>query len=144
MVSKTSDTDSSSSGGLFGASAAPPDGLFSSLAAGGGDSKETTGLFGQPLFGGGGGSSFSFSGLAANVDTQPAAFKKDNSKPFSWSGAGQKLFNQEEGEEDGEEVTQGDDPHFEPVVPLPDLVEVKTGNLLIYPHLSIVIIRCCI
>lgn len=76
MVSKTSDTDSSSSGGLFGASAAPPDGLFSSLAAGGGDSKETTGLFGQPLFGGGGGSSFSFSGLAANVDTQPPAFKK--------------------------------------------------------------------
>lgn len=68
----------------------------------------------------------------------------DDSKPFSWSGAGQKLFNQEEGEEDGEEVTQGDDPHFEPVVPLPDLVEVKTGNLLIYPHLSTVIIRCCI
>lgn len=128
VVSKTSDTDSSSSGGLFGASAAPPGGLFSSLAAGGGDSKETTGLFGQPLFGGGGGSSFSFSGLAANVDTQPPAFKKDDSKPFSWSGAGQKLFNQEEGEEDGEEVTQGDDPHFEPVVPLPDLVEVKTGE----------------
>nr|XP_034306449.1 RANBP2-like and GRIP domain-containing protein 5/6 isoform X2 [Crassostrea gigas] len=128
MVSKTSDTDSSSSGGLFGASAAPPGGLFCSLAAGGGDSKETTGLFGQPLFGGGGGSSFSFSGLAANVDTQPAAFKKDNSKPFSWSGAGQKLFNQEEGEEDGEEVTQGYDPHFKPVVPLPDLVKVKTGE----------------
>lgn len=76
MVSKTSDIDSSSSGGLFGASAAPPGGLFSSIAAGGGDSKETTGLFGQPLFGGGGGSSFSFSGLAANVDTQPTAFKK--------------------------------------------------------------------
>lgn len=52
----------------------------------------------------------------------------DDNKPFNWSGAGQKLFNQEEGEEDGEDVPQGDDPHFEPVVPLPDLVEVKTGN----------------
>lgn len=68
----------------------------------------------------------------------------DDNKPFNWSGAGQKLFNQEEGEEDGEDVPQGDDPHFEPVVPLPDLVEVKTGKLLvIYPPLSIVFIGCC-
>jgi hypothetical protein len=36
----------------------------------------------------------------------------DDNKPFSWTGAGKKLFAQEEGEE----------------VPLPDLIEVKTGN----------------
>lgn len=78
-------------------------------------------------------------------DLQYIAFKKqffydenhvstDDTKPFSWSGAGQKLFKQEEGEEEGDEVPQGEDPHFEPVVPLPDLVEVKTGKYLTSKH----------
>ena len=33
----------------------------------------------------------------------------------------------EDGEED-DEVAESNDPHFEPIVPLPDLVEVKTGE----------------
>ena len=30
--------------------------------------------------------------------------------------------------EDDDEVAESNDPHFEPIVPLPDLVEVKTGE----------------
>ncbi|XP_061165274.1 E3 SUMO-protein ligase RanBP2-like isoform X2 [Saccostrea echinata] len=125
-------SSSSSSGGIFGASAAPPGGLFGAQATGGGDTGDTPSLFGQGstggIFGGGGVSGFSFSGLAASSGTDANAFKKDDSKPFNWMGAGQKLFTHDDREEEGDEVAQGEDPHFEPVVPLPDLVEVKTGE----------------
>ncbi|XP_062594997.1 E3 SUMO-protein ligase RanBP2-like [Saccostrea cucullata] len=125
-------SSSLSSGGIFGASAAPPGGLFGAQATGGGDTGDTPSLFGQRsaggVFGGGGGSGFSFSGLAASSGTDANAFKKDDSKPFNWMGAGQKLFTHEDRDEEGDEVAQGEDPHFEPVVPLPDLVEVKTGE----------------
>merc|ERR1719180_117375 len=52
---------------------------------------------------------------------------------FKFSGAGSSLFSspgkQQDGdEEDGEEVEGGHDPYFEPIVPLPELVEVKTGE----------------
>ena len=55
----------------------------------------------------------------------------DDSKPFSWSGAGQQLFGAsadgDDSHHDGDDVAQGDDPHFEPIIELPDLVEVKSG-----------------
>lgn len=82
------------------------------------------------------GSQFSFASLAAHSGDSPTTFAKDDSKPFKWAGAGQTLFKSAGGEtgdgdddnEDGDEVEQSHDPHFEPIVPLPDLVEVKTGE----------------
>lgn len=71
---------------------------------------------------------FSFFGLVVNVDIQFVVFKKDDSKLFSWSRVGQKLFNQEKGEEDGEEVIQGYDFYFKLVVFFFDLVKVKIGE----------------
>ncbi|XP_021361373.1 E3 SUMO-protein ligase RanBP2-like isoform X2 [Mizuhopecten yessoensis] len=76
---------------------------------------------------------FSFSLLAAQSGSENA-FKKDANKPFSWSGAGKQLFgvkSQDGGTHDGDgedEVVEGHDPHFEPIVALPDLVEIKTGE----------------
>lgn len=144
MVFKKLDIDFLFFGGFFGVLVVFFGGLFSFFVVGGGDFKEIIGLFGQLLFGGGGGFFFLFFGLVVNVDIQFVVFKKDNRKLFSWFGVGQKLFNQEEGEEDGEEVIQGDDFYFELVVFFFDLVEVKIGNFLIYFYLFIVIIRCCI
>ena len=60
----------------------------------------------------------------------------DNTKPFQWEGAGKPLFGAGAGgdeDSDGEgEVQQGDDPQFAPVVPLPELVEVKTGAIGVF------------
>ena len=55
---------------------------------------------------------------------------------FSFAGKGQSVFGKgskksprKDGEDSGEEnVEHEPDVHFEPVVPLPDLVETKTGR----------------
>ena len=64
---------------------------------------------------------------------------KETNPNFTWSGAGQTVFGKSahsskdgDGEEGGDdeagEVEQCADIHFEPIVELPKLVDVKTGN----------------
>ncbi|KAL6255296.1 hypothetical protein P5V15_013636 [Pogonomyrmex californicus] len=87
----------------------------------------------------------SFSMLAATA-AQPEAFKVDPN--FSFAGAGSSVFGskpavssnqnksrndstqKEDNEEDDGEVDneQEHDPHFEPIIPLPDAIEVRTGE----------------
>merc|ERR1719273_2856815 len=72
--------------------------------------------------------SFNFTALASATGEG----LKTATEGFKFSGAGSSLFSspgkhqEQEEEEDGEEG--GHDPYFEPIVPLPELVEVKTGE----------------
>ncbi|XP_057333326.1 E3 SUMO-protein ligase RanBP2-like [Microplitis mediator] len=83
-----------------------------------------------------------FSSLAAKAG-QPVGFKTDPN--FSFAGAGQSLFGSKPSpvtnknektpkkDEDNEEDDKGDDgqeydPHYEPIIPLPDAIEVWTGE----------------
>lgn len=67
-----------------------------------------------------------------------------SSQPFHWHGAGQRLFGASPGKDDGAagedaadgEVAPSDDVHFEPVIPLPDLVQVKTGQKALHFHIQ--------
>ena len=48
---------------------------------------------------------------------------------FNFNSAGKSMFNLKSAEDEGNEETENEnDPHFEPIIPLPDLVEVKTGE----------------
>ncbi|XP_059169500.1 E3 SUMO-protein ligase RanBP2-like isoform X2 [Physella acuta] len=84
----------------------------------------------------GSGASLDFSSLASSNKAEEFSWKKtDASAPFKFAGAGQKLFGVgttgKEAADDGDDggtVAPSEDIHFEPVIPLPDLVEVKTGE----------------
>lgn len=99
-------------------------GLFSSLL---GSSSTSGGVFGG------------FGALSMDADSTPSWLKPKTSDAPSWVGAGTTLFANalKSSEDKGESITQNDDkegdesepdPQFEPLIPLPSLVEAKTGE----------------
>ncbi|CAL1276110.1 unnamed protein product [Larinioides sclopetarius] len=84
--------------------------------------KESNILFGSSKF-----ASFSFADLASKASSESLAKPSSNKNIFA--GAGAPVFsNLNTSADDTDEVVQSADIHFEPVIPLPDLVEVKTGE----------------
>merc|ERR1712223_2347615 len=76
---------------------------------------------------------FSFASLAT-TDNKPLFGQK--TEGFSFAGANKPLFgtttkpaNESTNDDDTEQVEENEhDPHFEPIIPLPELVDVKTGE----------------
>merc|ERR1712223_1152811 len=76
---------------------------------------------------------FSFASLAT-TDSKPLFGQK--TEGFSFAGANKPLFgttskpaNESTNDDDTEQVEENEhDPHFEPIIPLPELVDVKTGE----------------
>lgn len=80
--------------------------------------------------------------FAALSSSTAAGFNTQNSSNFQWEGAGQQLFVAKKGGADGDKShndSAGDeaaaagadeeyDPHYEPIVPLPDKIIVTTGE----------------
>lgn len=76
-------------------------------------------------------SSFSFADLAAKGSGFEALAPKVSPSKVVFAGAGTPVFgslNESKDGEDDDNVVAAPDIHFEPIVPLPDLIDVKTGE----------------
>ena len=75
--------------------------------------------------------SLSFQSVAASSIGNSPFGEKTNNKSPGFPGAGSKLFtSQSPGGDEHEAEHEGDNdgPHFEPIIPLPDKIDVKTGE----------------
>ncbi|XP_068685132.1 E3 SUMO-protein ligase RanBP2-like [Montipora foliosa] len=82
-------------------------------------------LFGSPSV-----SSLSFQSVAATLGDSPFG-KKAQDKSSGFVGSGSQLFTPhrtDDNNDDNEDGDPQDGPHFEPIIPLPDKIEVKTGE----------------
>ena len=84
------------------------------------------------LFGSASVTSLSFQSVAASSLTASPFGKKTPDKSLGLKGAGSQLFATPKTEDDSEGVeadgNHPDGPHFEPIIPLPDKIDVKTGE----------------
>ncbi|ROT74978.1 hypothetical protein C7M84_006511 [Penaeus vannamei] len=77
------------------------------------------------------GNMLSFGDLASQSNESGFGQKNTVAADAVWAAKGQPVFGKspkKTGDDDDDVVENDHDPHFEPVVPLPDLVEVKTGE----------------
>ena len=82
-------------------------------------------MFGSPSV-----SSLSFQSVAATLGDSPFG-KKAQDKSSGFVGSGSQLFaphQTDDSNDDNEDGDPQDGPHFEPIIPLPDKIEVKTGE----------------
>jgi len=128
---------SSPGNSLFGsqpAAAQEPSSTTTSSSIFGSGSSSTTTSSSSSIFGSGSKANFSFSSFGSTATAEPSGLVKA-SEDFKFKGAGAAVFGskatpKKDGDEsDGEDAEEdAHDPHFEPIVPLPELVTVTTGE----------------